>query len=248
MSGIVGIICARGGSKGLPGKNTKLFAGKPLIAHAIDMAKRSKYISRVLVSTDSQEIAAISSASGADVPFLRPAELATDTSPEWLVWRHALEWLRANNTAVQAIVVLPATAPLRLLEDVNGAIELFQQSECDGVLCGTTAHRSPYFNMVKLNHAQRCSLVMGSKKHVFRRQDAPMCYDITTVCYVMSPSHVMNQEHLFDGDIRMHFVPIERSVDIDTQFDFDFAEFIFTRRQEKSYSLKETINDLTNKV
>ena len=223
---IVALICARGGSKGLPRKNVRPFVGKPLIAHSIEMALNSNFIADVVVSTDDEEIARVAKNYGASVPFMRPANLSGDSAPEWHVWQHALSWLSDQGRDIEALVVLPPTAPLRSLEDVNGAIEMFLQKKCDGVVCGTDAHRNPFFNMVTIDDNQRCALAMSGAARFTRRQDAPTFYDLTTVCYVMSPDYITHHQHLFDGDIRMFHVPVERSVDIDTIFDFELAEFI----------------------
>lgn len=223
---IVALICARGGSKGLPRKNVRPFVGKPLIAHSIEMALKSNFIADVVVSTDDEEISRVAKNYGASVPFMRPANLSGDSASEWHVWQHALSWLSDQGRDIEALVVLPPTAPLRSLEDVNGAIEMFLQKKCDGVVCGTDAHRNPFFNMVTMDDNQRCALAMSGAARFTRRQDAPTFYDLTTVCYVMSPDYIKHHQHLFDGDIRMFHVPVERSVDIDTIFDFELAEFI----------------------
>jgi len=226
MSDIISLICARGGSKGLPRKNVRPFVGKPLIAHSIEMALNSNFIADVVVSTDDEEIARVAKNYGASVPFMRPTNLSVDSAPESHVWQHALSWLSGQGRDIVALVVLPPTAPLRSLEDVNGAIEMFLQKKCDGVVCGTDAHRNPFFNMVTIDDNQRCALAMSGAARFTRRQDAPTFYDLTTVCYVMSPDYITHHQHLFDGDIRMFHVPVERAVDIDTIFDFELAEFI----------------------
>ena len=230
MKKLVALICARGGSKGLPGKNIKPMAGKPLLVHSIEVAKKVQRIADVFVSTDDSNIAGIAKKHGARAPFLRPSNLATDTAPEWAVWRHLLNWLKENETLPEAFVVLPPTAPLRLAEDVEGAIKLFYSRDADGVICTTSAHRNPYFNMVISHENGRCAPAFAAKEKLYRRQDAPAFYDVTTVCYVMRTEFVLREAHLFDGDIFMYQVPAERSIDIDTQLDFDIAEHMMNRR------------------
>ncbi len=193
------------------------------------MAFMSNLIVDVIVSTDDDEIARVAKNYGASVPFMRPAKLSSDSAPEWHVWQHALSWLSDQGRDVEALVILPPTAPLRSLADVNGAIEMFFNNKCDGVVCGTDAHRNPFFNMVTIDNEQRCTLAMSGKERFSRRQDAPTFYDLTTVCYVMSPEYTKVHKHLFDGDIRMFYVPLQRSVDIDTIFDFELAEFIYQK-------------------
>ena len=128
----VAFIFARGGSKGLPGKNIRMFAGKPLIAWAIEHAHKAEGIGRVIVSTDSEEIAAVASQYGAEVPFMRPSHLAKDDSPEWLSWRHALEFIRNDEGSLpDAMVSVPVTAPLRQPVDVERCLELFSEGDAD---------------------------------------------------------------------------------------------------------------------
>lgn len=218
------LICARGGSKGLPGKNIKPLNGKPLIVYAIEHAKSVNRIERVLVSTDSEEIAQVARDAGASVPFLRPAELARDDSPEWLVWRHALEFLTAGGNRPDALVSVPATAPLRKPVDIENCLDAFEEGGSDVVITMTEAHRSPYFNMVVQKPDQSVSLVIPPVSGITRRQDAPVVYDITTVAYVVSPDFLMSSPGIFSGRVRGVFVPRERALDIDTPFDFRIAE------------------------
>ena len=136
-------IFARGGSKGLPGKNIRLFGGKPLIAWSIQHAQAVKRISRVIVSTDSQEIAAVAQDYGAEAPFIRPAELAQNDSPEWLAWRHALNYLRETTDMLQEVMdSVPATAPLRLPLDVENCLDEYEGSGAEVVITVTNARRN----------------------------------------------------------------------------------------------------------
>ena len=124
---IIGCIFARGGSKGVPRKNVRPLAGRPLIAYAIETALASRWIGRVVVSTDDAEIAAIARQYGAEVPFMRPAELARDDSPEWLAWQHAIRSLGE----MDALVSVPPTSPLRTVDDVDGCIQVLLESDAD---------------------------------------------------------------------------------------------------------------------
>lgn len=223
---ITAFIFARGGSKGLPGKNIRPLGGKPLIAWSIEQALSVERISKVIVSTDSAEIANIALAYGAEVPFLRPAELASDVSPEWDSWRHALSFLKERDGILPKIMVsLPATAPLRAISDIDQCIDEYLLSEVDAVITVTEAHRSPYFNMVKKNANGTVNLVITSEKVISRRQDVPEVFDIATVAYVLNPIFVMNKRSLFEGAIKVVQVPIERAIDIDTLNDFELAEY-----------------------
>lgn len=226
---VVALICARGGSKGVPGKNIRPLGGKPLIGWAIDAAKAVSRVRRVIVSTDAEQIAAVARDAGAEVPFMRPAELAQDTSPEWLVWRHALEYLRASRNYPDALLVVPTTAPLRQPVDLERCVDEFGKGQADVVITVTDAHRSPYFNMVKTNADGSVGLVIPPQGAVVRRQDVPVVHDMTTVGYVARPDFVMTQSGLFAGRVRQVHVPVERALDIDTPLDFQIAEFLVGR-------------------
>jgi CMP-N-acetylneuraminic acid synthetase len=228
---VVALVCARGGSKGLPGKNVRPFAGKPLIAWAIQHARAVSRVERVIVSTDANDIASVARAAGAEVPFVRPAELAQDASPEWLVWRHALAHLKATDGAYpDALLVVPATAPLRAALDLDRCLDEFAKGEIDAVITVSEAHRSPYFNMVRKHPDGTVGVVIPLDNAVDRRQDAPVVYDMTTVGYVASPEYVMSRDGLFAGRVRQVEVPVERSIDIDTLLDFRMAECLMAVR------------------
>lgn len=228
---VVALVCARGGSKGLPGKNLRLLGGKPLIAWAVEAASAVQRVTRVIVSTDADDIAAAARAAGADVPFARPGELARDDSAEWLVWRHALEHLKkADGAYPDALMVVPPTAPLRSPEDLNRCLDEFERGSCDVVITVSDAHRSPYFNMVQIGADGAARLVIPPDARVSRRQDAPPVYDMATVGYVARPEFVMRSEGIFAGRVRHVHVPAERSLDIDTELDFRIAECLLASR------------------
>jgi CMP-N-acetylneuraminic acid synthetase len=223
----IGFIFARGGSKGVPGKNIKPLAGKPLIAHSIELAFACPSIETVIVSTDDAGIASAAVKYGAEVPFMRPPELATDTAPEWLAWRHAIEWVQANRGDFDIFVSLPATSPFRSVEDVESCIStLSSDSKADAVITVKEANRSPYFNMVSLDANGYADLVIKPNGKISRRQDVPPVYDITTVAYAARPKFVLCSDRLFDGNIRVVSVPAERALDIDTPYDFMLAQAI----------------------
>ena len=228
---ITAFIFARGGSKGLPNKNIKILNGKPLIAWSIEHAKAVKRVGRVIVSTDSEEIARIAREYGAEVPFMRPLELATDESPEWLSWQHGLKYLESTDGCLPDLMVsIPATAPLRDVEDINNVIDEYQRNDTDMVITVTESYRSPFFNIVKEGLNGYVDLFMSSEKVVSRRQDCPKTFDITTVAYAARPSFVLNKKNMFEGRVRQVIVPKETSLDIDTLFDFEFAEYMFKKR------------------
>jgi CMP-N-acetylneuraminic acid synthetase len=228
---IVAFIFARSGSKGLPGKNIKLLNGKPLIAYSIEHARAVKRIKRIIVSTDSEYIAKIALQFGAEVPFIRPATLATDESPEWLAWRHALEFVRKEKGSYpDAMVSVPPTSPLRIPQDIENCIDDFENYKSDVVITVTNSHRNPYFNMVSNNLDGSVSVVNHINSTLGTRQSAPQVKDVTTVCYVAKPEFVMSYNSIFEGHVRSVHVPIERAIDIDTFFDFEIAEFLFNKK------------------
>lgn len=232
-TGRTAFVFARGGSKGLPGKNVRPLAGKPLIGWAIEQALAVPQISRVIVSTDSEQIAEVAQAHGATVPFRRPAELSSDTAPELLAWRHAITWVQQTEGHFSGpFLSIPATAPLRLPCDIEAVLAEYDRSGADVVLSVTSAHRNPWFNMVKSGATDSYVLVNddGQGGRVTRRQDAPEVFDITTVAYAARPEFILAHGSMFDGRVAVARVPVERTIDIDTSLDFDIAEFLMQRR------------------
>ena len=231
----IGFIFARGGSKGLPGKNIRPLAGKPLIAWSIEHARSVQRIERVIVSTESKEIADIARGFGAEVPFMRPMELARDGSPEWLAWRHALNYLKETEGFLPKVMVsVPTTAPLRSPIDINNCLDEYEKGDVDVVVTVTEAHRSPFFNMVKKNSDGTVGLVISPVSAVTRRQDAPTVYDMATVAYVIKPEFILSHESIFEGRVGMVEVPRERAIDIDTLMDFKMAEFYLSQQGNES--------------
>ncbi len=225
---IIGVVFARGGSKGVPRKNIRMLAGKPLLAHAIEIARSVRLIDRTVVSTDDSEIADIGRRWGAEVPFLRPADLARDDSPEWLAWQHAVQSLEAIPPArrVDVLVSMPATSPLRTVEDVEACIRLLLESDADAVITVTPARRSPYFNMVVLADGYATLVNPPPAGDMHRRQDAPAVFDITTVAYAARRDYVLKASSLLEGKVKAVIVPERRALDIDTETDLRFAEFL----------------------
>ncbi|MEZ0317549.1 MAG: hypothetical protein ACAH10_11715 [Methylophilaceae bacterium] len=224
---VIGFIFARGGSKGLPGKNIKLLAGKPLIAYAIETALACKSLDALIVSTDDHYIANIAREYGAEVPFIRPAEFATDTASEWLAWQHAIEWVKSNRGPFDIFMSMPATSPFRDVIDIQACINTLESApETDIVITVRDAERSPYFNMVTLDGSGYAHVVIEPDKAFSRRQDVPVVYDVTTVAYAARPDYIMSAKKLFDGNVRTVLVPAERAIDIDTPYDFMLAECI----------------------
>lgn len=227
---VIALICARGGSKGLPGKNIRPLGGRPLIAWPIAQARAVPRIGRIIVSTDSEQIAAMAREAGAEVPFMRPAHLARDDSPEWLAWRHALSHIKESRGVYpDAVIGLPCTAPLRSPADIEVCLDEYAKGDADMVITVTEARRNPYFSMVKRNADGTVSLAASPERAVFRRQDAPVVYDITPVAYVTRSDFVMTCDGIFAGRVRAVEIPPERAVDIDTLLDFTIAECLLSK-------------------
>lgn len=226
---MVCLIFARGGSKGLPDKNIRPLLGKPLIQWTIETAISVSEISRVIVSTDSLEIAEVAISCGAEVPFMRPDYLASDSAAELDAWKHALTYLRDVESAMPTMMVsLPVTAPLRTAVDVSNAIQLFCTTDSDLVVAVSEAQRNPYFNM--LIRDQDLYVLGNSSVNVSRRQDAPDYYDLSTVVYVANTDFVLRTDRILNGKTRAIVIPKERAVDIDDMNDFRFAELLLSER------------------
>jgi CMP-N-acetylneuraminic acid synthetase len=228
-----GVIFARGGSKGVPGKNLRLVGGKSLLEHSIRVAQATSGIDRVVCSTDSSEIREAALRSGAEAPFLRPAELAGDDSPEWASWQHLVEYLMAEGASGgDTLVSLPTTSPLRSVADVESVVRAVETNGADVVLAVTEAARSPWFNMVTMDADSRVSVVIENGAARFaRRQDVPKVYDLTTIAYAARFGYVRSAAHMFEGDVVGVEIPRERAIDIDTELDLGIADYLYRKRE-----------------
>lgn len=229
---VYGAVFARGGSKGVPGKNLRQIAGTSLLELSVAVGLASEGIDRMFCSTDSDEIATEAMRLGAEVPFRRPETLAQDDSPEWTAWQHLARFLTQQGASeADVLVSLPATSPLRACEDVENALELFRQGTFDLVLGISESTRSPWFNMVVREPTSEVSLLAGVEgERITRRQDAPAVFDVTTVVYVTTLGFVINSQGLFDGTVGSVVIPRERAIDIDTGFDLEIADYLLRRR------------------
>ena len=226
-------VFARSGSKGIKNKNIKLFCGKPLVYWTIQQAKKIKNFDEIVLSTDSQKIANIGKRSGAKIYFLRPLKLASDKSPEWLSWKHAVQYLiNIKKYKINKILVLPVTSPCRSVEDIEGCINLFDTGKYDSVMAMSRTSLHPSFNMVeKKNKSNRISLLMNVLKKNFQRQLFSNTYKLTTVAIVTKPEIVLKKEKLFDGSVGGYEVPESRAIDIDTINDFNYCEYLFKKNK-----------------
>ena len=225
---VLGLICARGGSKGVPRKNLRHLKGKPLVGWAIEAALSSKLVDRVIVSTEDPEIASVSRKYGADVPFVRPLELAQDDSLEWYVWQHTLRMLEkeAGRSKIDVLACVPATSPLREGNDIDACIKLLLESDADVVITVAPLSHNPYFNMITLDKDGYAKKVGDAEKTVSRRQDAPVVFGMTSVAYAARADFVLRADSKFKGKVKVLIVPEERAIDIDTELDLKFAEFL----------------------
>jgi CMP-N-acetylneuraminic acid synthetase len=226
----IATICARGGSVGVPGKNIRHLLGKPLIAHTIEQALALPEIDAVYVSTDDEKIAEVARSFGAKVPFLRPAELATNTAPKIPVIQHLSDWVFANDGAFDRIVDLDPTSPLRTLDDVRGCMMLLDES-VDAVITAFESEKNPYFNMVEHKPDGNVALVCAGTQGVVARQLAPKVYSMNASIYVWH-RHTLGKG-LWNGRLRMHVMPRERSIDIDSPLDFRIVEMLMAERREQ---------------
>ena len=183
-------IFARGGSKGVPGKNIKEICGKPLIAYSIEIAKEIESIEKIFVSTEDDNIATMAKKYGADI-ISRPVSLAEDDSPEWLAWQHAVKWLGTKGESFDIFVSLPTTSPLRNKKDISQCLASLDE-KTDMVVGITEATRSPYFNMVKENDDGFIDVLIKNDNCYTRRQETPAVFDMTTVAYVSRPDFIIN--------------------------------------------------------
>ena len=221
---IIGIIFARGNSKGIKNKNLLKFKKTTLLGNAIRQAYASKYLDRVIVSTESNKIAKEALKNNAEVPFKRPKILASDSSAEVKSWRHAIKFLNKNKD-IDYVAVIPTTAPLRSISDINKCINLAIKKKLDFVFSVTKSSKNPYFNILAEKN-KKLNLVCESKNFFSRRQDAPQCYDLTTVCYVFKPDYIKKRKNLFSGKTGFVLIPKKRSIDIDDKLDYKVANFL----------------------
>jgi CMP-N,N'-diacetyllegionaminic acid synthase len=226
-------ICARAGSKGVTNKNLRPINSKPLIVYSIEQALATKLFDQIVVSSDSAEIRNVALANGATDAVERPFELASDTAPKLPAIRHCVESAEKKFGQFEVIIDLDATAPLRNPEDILGALELLKTTNSDNVITGTPAHRSPYFNLVETNEQGIVHLSKQPRAAVDRRQDSPECFDMNASIYVWRRHALFENETLFTKSTRLFVMPRERSIDIDSQADFDMVEWLMTKGNTK---------------
>lgn len=226
-------ICARGGSKGVKNKNIRDLSGKPLIAHSIEQARASQLFDAIAVSSDSYEILEMARRYGADVLIERPAELATDDAAKLPVIQHCVTQTEKQLHRIFDILVdLDATSPLRIVEDIKGAIKLLEQSNASNVITAAPARRSPYFNLVEVDDYGVAFLSKTPTNPIIRRQDSPKCFDMNASIYIWRRQALFDQPTLFSARTHLFLMPEERSIDIDTELDFEIVEMLIKKRND----------------
>lgn len=234
MSIILCTICARGGSKGVKNKNIRELMGKPLIAYTIEQAKASKLFKYIVVSTDSDEIANIAKEYGAEVFFKRNAEMASDTAGKLDVIKDAFRRSEEYyNTTFDYLVDLDATAPLRNIEDIINSFKQFKENDNDNLITAMPSRRSPYFNLVEQDKNYNVYLSKKLETPILRRQDAPKTYDMNASIYIWKRDAILNENSIFLEKTGLYVMPEERSIDIDSELDFKFVEFLIREKNAK---------------
>ncbi len=233
---ILGIITARGGSKGVPGKNIKLLGGQPLIAYSIEAAKKSGVFDRIILTTDDARIADVAKKYGCEVPFMRPKELAADDTQHLPVLRHTINWLKDNEGYVpDYVMTLFPTCPLRQPEHIREAVEIITKTEADSVfgVSPVPGHYNPYRSMTK-DAEDRLALINGQpvRKRIMRRQDLPASYASNGMIYLFKTDNLFKYDEdagMLGDDVRALVIDPKYNVDIDTPEDWAIAEATFQK-------------------
>jgi CMP-N,N'-diacetyllegionaminic acid synthase len=234
------VIGARGGSQGLPGKNIRPLLGKPLIVWSIEQALATPEIDRVVVSTDSDEIATTARAAGAEVPFLRPDSIAGSSVGKFQVWQHALEACETRyQESYEILVDLDCTNPLRDPADISALVAQFRASRDRGVeavfsIC--EARKNPYFNLVEANTNGALKMSKSLDDTIVARQAAPAVFEHVASLYALAPDYLRRAQHLLDGHAEGYDIGPEKSFDVDSEIDFRIIEFLMQDRLNRSCS------------
>lgn len=227
---VLGVVTARGGSKGLPGKNLKLLGGKPLIAYTIEAAVASQALDRLILSTEDDAIAEAARALGCEVPFTRPAELAQDETPHLPVIQHAVRWLDDQaGYRPDAVMILQPTSPLRAPADIGAAVALLEQSGADSVLSVSEvpAHAHP-MRALRVDAADQAVLFVtgeGVRHRINRRQDLPAAWMMNGAIYLCRTRVLFaDSPSLYGNRVVVHRMPARRGLSIDDAHDWAEAE------------------------
>lgn len=231
---ILAIIPARGGSKGLPGKNIKPLCGKPLIGWTIKQAKDCKYIDEIFVTTDSEKIANTAKEFGVDVPFLRPVELANDTSSSMDVVEHVLSHFENKNIFFDYILLLEPTSPLRKKNDLDSAIQLaIENDAADGVISLGEVHMEHPMIVKKINEQGKITPYIDNVKKISHRQQADKAYFPYGVIYMIKTEVFKKERAFYTNNVLPYYIERWQNYEVDDIYDFITIEAILTKRQEE---------------
>lgn len=233
---ILGHIGVRKGSKGVPGKNFRDLCGKPLLDWSLDPLLENSSVDAVVVSTDDEEMYAHAVGKGALDIGLRPANLATDSTPKWEVWQHALAISQEKLAEeITAFLDLDCTSPLRLNTDIDEALKLFVQDAPDMVMSVCESRKNPYFNMLELDQSGALHVSKPLPGGVWARQDAPVVFDHVGVVYVVAPDYLRRSKTIYEGRVIPFVLPAERCLDVDSLLDWKIVEFLMNERLTDRY-------------
>jgi N-acylneuraminate cytidylyltransferase len=222
---VLAIVPARGGSKGVPGKNIRPLAGKPLIAWTIDEARKSHLIDRLVASSDDEGILSVARQHGCETPFVRPSELARDDTPGVLPVLHAIDAL----PGFDIVVLLQPTSPLRAVADIDDCLRLVAGAR-PSVVTVTESAKNPYW-MYRLGPEDRLQPILQNQEVVIRRQDAATTYALNGAVYAVAVDWLCAGRVLVESGVTVGLrMPSERSIDIDNELDFAWAEFLIDRQ------------------
>lgn len=226
-------ITVRAGSKGVPGKNLRVVAGRPLFGHSVAQAVATGLFDEIVVSSDSEEILSQAPAFGATGVVRRPAEMATDTAGKVPAIAHAVRTTEERTGARYDVCVdLDATSPLRTIDDIRDAVALFERAEPESLITGAEARRNPYFNLVEEQPDGTVAVSKTPDDAVLRRQDAPRCFDMNGSIYVWRRSSLLDDQVVFFPSTILFEMPAERSIDVDSEFDFRIVEWLMGQRSD----------------
>ncbi len=223
---VLAIVPARGGSKGIPRKNIKILAGKPLIAWTIEVALQARGISRIIVSTESVEIAALAKQFGAEVPFMRPSELSQDDTPSIAPVLHAIERLPTFDW----VLLLQPTSPLRSVDDVEGIIQLCRHTGAPSAVSIMEVSTHPYWMYQRDDHNCLQPLI-PNRPEITRRQELPIAYSLNGALYLARTDWLIENRDFIGLGTLGYLMPSERSADLDLPIDWQWIEFLIGRRQ-----------------
>ncbi|MDQ0725944.1 cytidylyltransferase domain-containing protein [Microbacterium sp. W4I20] len=224
-------ITVRAGSKGVPGKNLRIVAGRPLFGHSVAQAVATGLFDEIVVSSDSEEILDLAPSFGATGVVRRPPEMATDTAGKVSAIAHAVRSTeKRTGSRYDVCVDLDATSPLRTVDDIRAAVAMFEAADVESLITGAEARRNPYFNLVEEHSDGTVGVSKKPDDAVLRRQDAPRCFDMNGSIYVWRRESLLDDQVVFFPSTILYEMPSDRSIDVDSEFDFRIVEWLMAQR------------------